>query len=687
MGTHTTESIRNIALVGHGASGKTTLAEAMLFAAGATARQGSVDEGTSFLDHDEEERERKFTIRSAVAHGTWRDRHINLIDTPGYPDFVGDAYTALAAVETAVVVIDATSGIGVNTRRLYRLAADRGLARVIVLTKLDGENVDVEGLMSQVREQFGSACRALTLPVGVGGAFAGVVSLLSPPEDIPDGVVGDAAAGGEALIEGVIETDDALMEQYLEGQEIDADTLSATFTRAVAAGAIVPILCASGRTGVGVESVLDAVADLTPSPAAGLTRSAAPPDEPDAEPTALEPDPGKPFVAQVFKVVTDPFVGKLCCLRVHQGSFAGEGASLTNARTGKSARVAQLFSVMGKDQAPLEGPAVPGDIVAAAKLEDLALGDTALAGGAALALPAITVPESMVSLAVEPKSRGDEQKISGALSRISEEDLTFRISRDAQTRELVVTGVSTLHLDVVLARLKKQFGVDVTAKPPKIAYRETITKSAKYVEYTHKKQTGGAGQYARVFIDLEPLERGGGYEFEDKIVGGVIDQSFRPSVDKGIQRKMSEGVLAGYPVVDVRVRLVDGKTHPVDSKDIAFQIAGREAFKSAFMQCAPVLLEPIVNVEVTVPSRAMGDITGDLNSRRARIQGVDQLGNEQVVLAQAPLAEMLTYSTQLRSMTGGEGAFTMAFSHYDIVPPTVQQQIVAAAARRDEKES
>lgn len=683
MAEVTSEAIRNVALVGHAGSGKTTLAEALLYKAGATARQGSVDEGTSILDYDDEERDRKFTIHNTIAHCTWKDCLVNLIDTPGYPDFVGDAMTPLWAVETAAVVIGATSGIGVNTRRLYRLAEERGLARLIVITKLDGDNIDFEGLVDLIREQFGACCRPLTLPVGVGPAFQGVVNVLNPPEAVPDGVVGDVAAAREALVETIVETDEALMERYLEGEPLDEAGLSQAFMAAVASGAVVPVVCAAGRSGLGAEAVLDALASVTPSPARGVKRSAkrVGKGQADAEPAPLAADPGQPFVAQVFKVLTDPFVGKLSYLRVFQGSLPGESTSLTNVRTGKTSRVAQVFAPMGKEQSPLGRTAVPGDIVAVAKVDDLAIGDTVTAGGPAVQMPPITALRPMVSLAVQPKSRGDEAKIGGALARLADEDLTFKMARDQQTREMVVTGVSTLHLDLMLGRLKKQFGVEVETRPPKIPYLETITKSAKYVEYTHKKQTGGAGQYARVMIDLEPLPRGGGYEFVDEIVGGVIDQPFRPSVDKGIQAKMAEGVIAGYPVVDVCVRLVDGKTHPVDSKDIAFQIAGRQAFKKAFLECAPVLLEPIVNVEITAPARAMGDITGDLTSRRGRIQGMDQMGNDQVVRAQVPLAEMLTYSSQLRSMTGGEGSFVMEFSHYDVVPAVIQQQIVAAHAK------
>jgi elongation factor G len=681
MAKYASEGVRNIALVGHAGSGKTTLGETLLFTAGATTRQGHVDDGTSILDYGDEERERKFTIRSSLAHAAWKDRQINLIDTPGYPDFVGEVHQALAAVETAVVVISATRGVSVNTRRLFRLAADRGLARFIVITELDGDNIEFEGLLASIQEQFGKSCQPLTLPVGIGREFTGVAAVMSG--ETPGG---DLAAARDALREAIIESDDALTEKYLEGGEIDEAALTAAFRKGVASGKVVPILCVGGLKGIGIEPVLDALVELAPSPLEGVARTAKPVDKPDAEPVAIVPDPSKPFIAQVFKAVTDPFVGKLCYLRVFQGSFKGEGATMTNARTGKTARVAQFFRVQGKEQEPLGAPAIPGDIVAVAKVEDFLIGDTAVVGGPLMALPPIGFPVPMVSLAVEPKSRGDEQKIGTTLTRLAEEDLTFRMTREAETRELVVTGMSALHLDIVLGRLKKQFGVDVQTRPPRIPYHETITKSVKYVEYTHKKQTGGAGQYARVAIDMEPTDRGAGYEFVDEIYGGVIDQPFRVSVDKGIQKKMAEGVLAGYHVVDVRVKLVDGKTHPVDSKDIAFQIAGREAFKQAFMQCNPVLLEPIVNVEITVPSRALGDITGDLNTRRGRILGVEQEGNDQTVKATAPLAEMLNYSTQLRSMTGGEGSYTMAFSHYDIVPGNVQQQIVAAAGKKVDEE-
>ncbi|HUW55550.1 MAG TPA: elongation factor G [Planctomycetota bacterium] len=680
MAKYTTADIRNIALVGHGDSGKTTLAEAMLFAAKATTRLGSVDDGSSHSDWDDQEKERQSSIYTACLHLDWNSRTVNLLDTPGYPDFVGQALSSLRAVETAAVVIAASAGIGVNTRKMWEAAGKEGLARFIVVTRIDGDNVDFEALLATVAETFGRQCIPMTLPVGQGQDFKGIVSVLNPPGEIPADVIGDPSALHETLVEKALDADEALMERYLETETIGDDDLNRVLGLAIAQGEVVPILVLNAKTGEGAVEVLDVLTRFAPSPVEGVKRRLA---AEEGEGEAIVPDENGPFIAQVFKIMSDPFIGKLSYFRVFSGKISTD-AQLVVARTEASNKIAQLFRMQGKEQEAVDG-GIPGDILAVPKVEDIVVSDTLLTTKDDQQVTPIPFPIPMVALAVEPKSRGDEQKISEGLSRLAEEDPTCSVSRDMQTKELVINGMSKLHLDVAIARLKAR-GVEVTSKRPKIPYRETVTKRVSEVEYTHKKQTGGAGQYAKVVVNLYPTERGAGYEFVDKIFGGVIDQSFRPSVDKGIQAKMAEGVVAGYPVVDVTVELIDGKTHPVDSKDIAFQIAGREVFKKAVMQAAPVLLEPIVNMEVTVPTRNMGDITGDVNSRRGRILGMDQQGNFQTVRAQVPLAEVTNYDAELRSITGGEGAYTLEFSHYDVVPSNITQKIIDAARRTDEEE-
>jgi len=680
MAKHKTADIRNIALVGHGNAGKTTLAEAMLHVAKATNRLGSVDDGSSHSDWDDLEKEKKNSIYTSCLHLDWKEKTLNLLDTPGYPDYVGQALTSLRAVETAVVVIAATAGIGVNTRRMWEAAAVEGLARMIVVTRIDGDNVDFEQILESIHETFGRQCIPMTLPVGQGQDFQGVVNVLKVPESVPDGVIGDVQATHEQLMEEALGADDALMEKYLEEGSITDEELRSVLGKAIIDGTVVPVLVANGKRELGIEEVLDAVVNFAPSPVEGVKRHLAA-DEGEGE--TLEPDETAPFIGQAFKIMSDPFIGKLSYLRVFRGTVASDGMLLIS-RTGDSSKVGQLFRMQGKEQQAVPD-AVPGDIVAVPKIEDIQVSDTVLTTKGDARVTPIAFPVPMVALAVEPKSRGDEQKISEGLSRLAEEDPTFLVQRDAQTKELVVNGMSRLHLETAIQRLRAR-GTEVTTKRPKIPYRETVTKRVNEVDYTHKKQTGGAGQYAKVVVNLYPRERGAGYEFVDKIFGGVIDQSFRPSVDKGIQNKMGEGVVAGYPVVDIGVELIDGKTHPVDSKDIAFQIAGREVFKKAVMQAGPVLLEPIVNMEVTVPTRNMGDITGDVNGRRGRIIGMDSTANFQTIRAKVPLAEVTNYDAELRSITGGEGSYTIEFSHYDVVPSNIAQRIVDASKKTVEEE-
>ncbi len=671
MPKYGTADIRNIALVGHSGSGKTSLAEAILHTTGTTSRLGSVPDGSSHLDFTEEERERTCSIDAAVCHVSHDGKEINIIDTPGTPDFVGPAIAALAAVETAVCVISASAGIEVNTRRMMEKAKEHGLGRMIVINKMDADNVNFAELLGQITETFGMECQPMNLPTG---GTKGVVDCFASEDGDAD--VGSVADAHTAVVEGIVGVDDALMEKYFAG-DLSPDELSAAAAQAVAAGSLVPMLFTNARGVVGIKELLDALLLCAPSPVDGLQRKL----DVEGDERPIEPKADGPFIAQVFKVSGDPKSNiKYSALRIHSGTLAHDLSLMADDR--KNLRPGQLHKMQGGEHPEIEA-GIPGDIIALAKL-DLHIGNV-LHTGTPGAIPLPPFPSPMFALAVEPKSRGDGDKVSVALARFTDEDPCFGADRDSATNELVIRGVGDLHLRTILSRMKRFFKLEVNTKPPRIPYRETITGSAKEIEYTHKKQSGGAGQFARVIISIEP-NPGEGYVFEDLVHGRNVEPEFRPSVNKGIQAQMTQGVVAGYPVVDVKAQLIDGKTHPVDSKDIAFQIAAREAFKIAFDKARPVLLEPIVNMEVTIPVDSMGDIQGDLSSRRGRVQGQDMLpGGFTTIKAQIPLAEVSDYNSRLSSMTGGQGSYAMELSHYEQVPSNVQQQVIDAAKREKEE--
>jgi elongation factor G len=656
---------RNIALVGHGGSGKTSLAEALLFKAGATNRLGSVHDKSSILDYTEEEKEKQSSIDSALGYLSHNGLHVNIVDTPGTPAFCGPAIAAFAAVECAVVVISATAGIQVNTRKMIERAREYGLGVWIVINHIDAANIDLPGLVSQIQEIFGRQCVPLNLPASGGKSVIDCFKNDSGQADFSD-----VAEAHTTVIEGVVGADDELMEKYLGG-ELSDDEARGAAAKAVAQGELVPILFTNACGDVGIQEFLDALPSFCPSPATGKKRTLI---AGETE-TAIEPKQDGPFIGQVFKITTDLKSHiKYLAVRVHSGSLTSD-ASFKTAGMSKGTRPGQLMRSLGGEHSELEA-GVAGDIVCLAKI-DLNIGDVVFSDrGGTIAMPAF--PKPMFSLALHSKARGDEDKIGVTLKRFMEEDPCF-ISERGTGGELVIRGMGEMQLRTYLSRMSKQYKLQVETTAPKIPYRETITSAARDIEYTHKKQTGGAGQFARVIINLLPAERGEGYEFVDKIFGGAIDQSYRPSVDKGVRQQMAEGVLGGYPVVDLKVELIDGKTHPVDSKDIAFQIAGRGVFKDAFLKAKPVLLEPIVNVEVTIPTDNVGDIQGDLAARRGRPQGQDMLpGNMAVIKAVVPLAELSDYNSRLSSISGGEGSYTMEYSHHEIVPGNVQQQIIDA---------
>lgn len=660
--------IRNIAFAGHGAVGKTTLLDALLFHAKAVDRKGSVDDGSSVLDFDDESKARKYTIDSALCHLDWKGKRFHLIDTPGYPDFLGQTICAIHNVETTAIVIDAYRGIEVNTRRVFDEAGRAGTARVIVLSRLDGENINFETTISRIQETFGAECVLAQLPVGLGHSLTGVVDLLHLPEPIPAGTIGDAVGQRDALIERIVETDDALLEKFLEGEVPDAETLARTLTAAVAAGKIIPILCASGKKDIGLTSLLDALVELAPSPLTGLVRSTSQ----NGNAVTLEPDPAKPFVGRTFKALADKF-GNLTYVRVFQGSIK-QNVTVKDSREGASHRLGQPNIPQGKTLEKVDEVG-PGEYVCLAKVDGVNIDDMLSVDGSTTMVP-MKFPKPMFPLAVGAKARGDDVKILASLRKVAHEDPCFEIRRDEQTGEIIMSGLSQLHLEVVQNRLRGRDGLELVTHEPKIPYKETIAKVAES-SYRHKKQTGGRGQFAEVHLRLHPRERGAGFEFVDSIVGGVIPGQYIPAVEKGVRETMARGVIAGCEVVDLAAEVYFGKFHDVDSSEQAFKYAASMAFKDAFQKCAPMLLEPIVALEVVVPAEKMGDINSDLNTRRAHITGMDTLpGGLQVVKANVPLAEVLRYQTELKSMTGGQGSFSMEFSHLAPVPPNVQQQIV-----------
>lgn len=712
MASHRVEDIRTVALVGHEQAGKTSLVDALLFKAKAVDRRGSVDDGTSVSDYDEEEKKHKYSIDSAILHLDFHGKRIYLIDSPGKPDYVGQALGALNAVDAAVVVISAPSGVQVNTRRMFHEAGKRGLARMLVINKLDSDNIHFDELLANIRTTFGKNCVLLDAPDAIGPAFSGLVNLLNPPAGAKVAV--DLAKERSALVDAIVESDEALMEKYLSEGDIANDELAKALPHALATGSVIPILCTAARKDkdVGVADLLEALADDAPAPLEGPKRKGTKGTGDKATEVVIEPTNGE-FLAQVFKTLNDKFVGHMCYLRVLSGKVTSD-QPLVNERTGKSARSSGLLLAQGKATKSVP-EAIAGDIIAVAKIEDLHMGDTVGTHAGEPRLPLPTFPTPMFGLAVEPKTRGDEQKISGSLQKIAEEDPTFKVTRDTQTKEMVITGMSQLHLDTVQKRLKQRFDLEVNTKEPKIPYRETITSKAG-AEHRHKKQTGGRGQFGEVHLRVYPLKdldikteeelaekfankshfeklRSAHYDadhnfaFLDHIVGGTIPNQFIPAVEKGCKEVLEQGALAGYRVQDVAVEVHFGKDHPVDSSEQAFKTAGRMAFKKAFREAHPVLLEPIVNVEVTVPAKFTGAILSDLNTKRARIEDQDSLpGDLQVIRARAPLAEMMRYAAQLGSITQGQGAYSMEFSHYDMVPGNVQQQIVGKAKLAAEEE-
>jgi len=663
------EAIRNIALVGHSGSGKTMLAEAMLFKSGEVNRLGRVVDGTAVSDFDMDEKESKKSYYSSLLHATWKGRDINIIDTPGSADFIGQVYGALSVVELAVIVVNAAAGIEVGTRKAWEVIKQQNCACMFVITRMDADNARFDEVVSALQETFGAVCTPFMLPIGSGGDFRGAVNLLHPT-DVPASMQDLVETQRGVLMESVISGDDALLERYLEGETIAPAELERVLTPVLADRSVIPVLCCAAEQDRGVTEFLDMIVAYAPSPAYARKRVM----NSDGGQLDHTVDVDGPLEAQVFKIMSDEFVGKVSFIRVFGGTLRG-GDTVIIANSGRTVKIPKVFRPQGKDQKDVN-EVEAGSIIATAKVEELHVGDTLVATKEQRPFVLPHYPLPMVARAVEPKTRGDEAKISEGLRRLAEADPTFQVEMNPQTKELVISGIGEQHIGLMLNRLQRR-GIQLTTKLPKIAYRETISGKAD-VRYRHKKQTGGAGQFAECAIRIQPNDRGSGYEFVDKIFGGVISQPFRQSVDKGIQDKMTEGIIAGYPVVDLKVELYDGKEHPVDSKDIAFQIAGREAVKEAVLKAVPVLLEPIVKMEVSVPAKYMGDVTGDISSRRGRVSGLESVGEFQVVRAEVPLAEVQQYSAFLQSITGGEGSYALEFLRYEVLPQHLMQSVVAS---------
>ncbi len=690
MANHKLEDIRNIVLVGHGSSGKTTLADKFLTETGTIKANPSVDDGTSICDFDEEEKAHKYSVESSITHFQHAGKRFNVIDTPGYPDLIGQAIGALRGVDTAAIFVEAAGGIKVNTRRVFQEAEKAGVGRMIVVSKMDTDNIDFPALVESIKELFGNACVPLNVPLGHGADFKGVVSTLNVPDDTAGALI-DPDEIHEPLIESIIEVDEEVMERYFEGEQPTDAELSRLIVQAISAGTLIPILCISGKTGAGVTELLDAFATCALPPNI-VERKA----EKDGDEVTLKADPAAPLAAQVFKTRIDPFVQKLNYIRIFSGTLKKD-STVASAANRKGIKIGPLLEVQANETSPVD-TAGPGDIVAIAKIEDLqtgvSLGD--------LELPAIDFPTPMVGLAVMPKSRGDETKLSGSLQKIVQEDSTVRLDHDMETKELVLNGMSELHLTLLQERLKRRDKVEVDTKEPKIPYRETIQSNADG-SYRHKKQSGGAGQFAEVHIRMYPFPEGtdpeeyavksrfpqlksfrlhenSNFLFVDAVVGGTIPGNFMPAVEKGFLERINRGVVAGYKVQNVCAEVHFGKDHPVDSNETAFRTASSNVFREVFEKARPSLLEPIVKIFVTVPGDKLGDVNSDLSGRRGRPLGMESAGGDlQTVSAEVPLAEVTTYARGLSSMTGGQGSYTMEFSHYDVVPPNVQQEIVAKA--------
>lgn len=696
MKKYETNRLRNVAIIAHGKAGKTTLVEAMLFDGGATARMGRVDDGSSIMDFEPEEIKRNLTISSSFNHLDWNKHKINIVDTPGDANFIIDTKNSLQAVDGAVIVVDAVSGVEVQTEKVWEYASQSGLPRLFFISKMDRERANFSQSLEDIQKVLTPKAIPLNLPIGSEDSLAGVVDLLTMKAfyfepnysgkikggEIPPNLTEELKNARGKLIEAIAESDDALLEKYLDGQELSPDELSQGLRNGVMNKTIFPILCGSGLKNMGVQPLLDAIIQCLPSPIdRGPIKGIHPVTKAEESRKPLEEEP---FSAFVFKTVADPYAGKLTIFRVWSGTLQPD-STLYNANKGAKERFGHILQLEGKNQTPMESVG-PGDIAAVSKLRETTTWETLCEEKKPILYQGISLPIPPVSFAVEPRAKGDEEKITSSLARLSEEDPTIKLHRDEQTKELILFGMGQVHVEVTVEKLKRKFGVDVILKTPKIPYKETIKTTKTGIIYRHKKQSGGRGQFAEVHFELSPLPRSTGFEFQNALVGMNVPRNFVPAVEKGVAEAMQAGVLAGYPVVDVKVKFYDGKSHEVDSSEIAFKIAALMAFKKGVMETNPVLLEPIMNMEVVVADEYMGDVIGDLNSRRGRVLAVEPRSKGQLIKVQVPLSEVLKYAPDLTSMTSGRGSFSMELSHYEEVPSHLTEKIVAAT-KAEQKES
>ncbi|MCS7287183.1 MAG: elongation factor G [Anaerolineae bacterium] len=677
------EKIRNVALIAHGGAGKTSLSEALLYDSGAIKRLGKVDEGNTVSDYDPEEIRRKMSVNTSILPCEWRGYKINILDTPGYMDFVGEVLGALRVCEGAVVVVDASAGVEVGTEMVWTYADERQLPRFVFVNKMDRENADFLRVVNEVAEKFGVNVIPIQLPLGSEASFSGIVDLVrmkayagseAREMEIPSQFRELAEEYRTRLMEAAAENDDELIVKYLEGEPLTEEEIKRGLALGVKSRKFVLALCGAATLDIGGRALLDAIVDYFPSPAEVEVQT--------ESGETLKADENGPLAVLVFKTFADPYVGKLSYFKVYSGVMSSD-SRVFNARAGEEERIGQLFFLRGKEQTPVKQVG-PGDIGAVAKLSVTVTGDTLCDKGHLIVLPGIKYPEPLFSVAVAPKTKADLDKLSNVLNRLVEEDPTLQVKREFSTGETILSGMGESHVDIAIRKLQDKFGVGVVTSLPKVPYRETITRVAR-AQGKYKKQTGGRGQYGDVWLRLEPLPRGAGFEFAEEIFGGAVPKQYIPAVEKGLKEAIQSGVLAGFPVVDIKAVLYDGSYHPVDSSELAFKIATHLGFKKAMEQAGPILLEPIMNVTITVPEQFTGDVLGNLNTKRARVMGMDQKKGTAIIRAQVPLAEMQRYATELRSLTQGRGVFSMEFSHYEEVPSHIAQTIIEQA--RKEKEA
>ena len=681
MAKHETDHLRNVVLLSHAGAGKTILSDALLLSSKVATRLGRVEDGTTTSDYEEEEHKRQASVQTSVIPVPWKDSKINLLDTPGYADYRGEVVSGFRAADGAILMVSAPAGIEVGTIQMWQMAQDQNIPRILVINKLDRENADFEQVLDTIVESFGRECVPVQLPIGSEADFKEVVNLLDPDAKVPDNLTDQAEEARERIIEAAAESDDELAEKYLEGEDLTQDEIIRALRKGVIEGTFFPVLSSSATTGVGISELADAILGLLPSPAEA-PQQVAKANAGEGDKVDLSSDSSGPLAAQVFKTTADPFVGKLSYFKVFSGTLKSD-SQIWNSDKREAERTGTVYIMRGKEQEPIDELAA-GDIGAVAKLNSALTGDTLAVKDNPLTLPNLEFPSPVYQMSVFPKTQADVDKLSTAVGRIAEEDPSLQISREPDTKEMLMGGLGDVHVEVAVEKMKRKFGVEVELMTPKVPYKETIGAQTNS-HYRHKKQSGGHGQFAEVYLELEPLPRGGGFEFEQRVVGGAVPREYIPSVQKGCEKALVEGVLAGFPLVDVKATLYDGSFHPVDSSGVSFEIAGSNALSGGVNNASPQLLEPIMHVQITVPDTDTGDVMGDLNSKRARILGMNPEGNGYTTVeAEAPQAEMLRYATDLRSQTQGRGWFTLKFDHYDPVPGHLVDRVVQEQKELDE---